>query len=106
MNRSDLVYEISKRTGHTPVEVGGVLDSLAEVMRECAADGTKLQIAGLLTQEVVERAARTGRNPRTGEAIEIPAQPSVKLTPGSTLKAAAKGDGKGDGKGDDKGGAR
>ena len=95
MNRSELVYEISKRTATTPNDVNdvnGVLDALGDLMRECAADGSKLPIAGLLTLERVERAARTGRNPRTGEAIEIPAQPSVKLTPGSTLKAAAKGE--------------
>ena len=92
MNRSELVYEISKRTATTPNDVNVVLDALGDLMRECAADGSKLQIAGLLTLERVERAARTGRNPRTGEAIEIPAQPSVKLTPGSTLKAAAKGE--------------
>ena len=92
MNRSELVYEISKRTATTPNDVNGVLEALGDLMRECAADGSKLPIAGLPTLERVERAARTGRNPRTGEAIEIPAQPSVKLTPGSTLKAAAKGE--------------
>ncbi|AKT51127.1 HU family DNA-binding protein [Arsenicicoccus sp. oral taxon 190] len=92
MNRSELVHEISRRTASTPSHVDGVLDALGDLMRECAASGGKLQIAGLLTLERVERAARTGRNPRTGETIQIPAQPAVKLTPGSTLKAAARGE--------------
>ena len=47
-----------------------------------------MKITGLMGIERVERAARTGRNPRTGEEIQIPAGYGVKLTVGSTLKKA------------------
>ena len=47
-----------------------------------------MKITGLFSAERVERAARTGRNPRTGEEIQIPAGFGVKLSAGSTLKKA------------------
>ena len=86
MNRSELVYEISKRTATTPNDVNGVLDALGDLMRECAADGSKLQIAGLLTLERVERAARTGRNPRTGEQVAVDAKKVPYFKPGKEMR--------------------
>ena len=52
------------------------------------AKGETVKITGLMGVERVERAARTGRNPRTGEEIKIPAGFGVKLSAGSKLKAA------------------
>jgi DNA-binding protein HU-beta len=68
-----------------------VLDALFEVFETSVSKGEKVSIPGWLAVERTERAARTGRNPQTGAAIEIPAGHSVKLTAGSKLKAAASG---------------
>jgi DNA-binding protein HU-beta len=66
-----------------------VLDALFEVFESSVAAGEKVSIPGWLAVERTERAARTGRNPQTGEEIQIPAGFGVKLTAGSKLKAAA-----------------
>ncbi|MDU4678914.1 MAG: HU family DNA-binding protein, partial [Cutibacterium granulosum] len=52
------------------------------------AKGEKVQLPGLFTAEAVERPARNGRNPRTGESMTIPAHKAVKISASSTLKKA------------------
>ncbi|WP_077489514.1 HU family DNA-binding protein [Sinomonas mesophila] len=90
-NRSELVAEVAGKTSLSQTAVNGVLDALFEVFETSVASGEKVSIPGWLAVERTERAARTGRNPQTGAAIEIPAGFSVKLTAGSKLKAAASG---------------
>ena len=90
-NRSELVAEVAGKTSLSQTAVNGVLDALFEVFESSVASGEKVSIPGWLAVERTERAARTGRNPQTGAAIEIPAGYSVKLTAGSKLKAAASG---------------
>ncbi|ASN53117.1 MULTISPECIES: HU family DNA-binding protein [Sinomonas] len=90
-NRSELVAEVAGKTSLSQTAVNGVLDALFEVFETSVANGEKVSIPGWLAVERTERAARTGRNPQTGAAIEIPAGYSVKLTAGSKLKAAASG---------------
>ena len=92
MNKGDLIEAIAKTSGESQATVGRVLDGFVETVKTSLQKGDSINLVGFGSFSVSERAARTGRNPRTGEAIEIPAQPSVKLTPGSTLKAAAKGE--------------
>ena len=60
---------------------------------EVAAGGDKVSIPGWLSFEQVTRAARMGRNPRTGESIHVPATKACKVSVGSKLKAAAKSGG-------------
>lgn len=90
-NRSDVVAEVAGKTSLSQAAVNGVLDALFEVFEASVSKGEKISIPGWLAVERTERAARTGRNPQTGAAIEIPAGHSVKLTAGSKLKAAASG---------------
>ena len=71
--------------------INGVLDAVFEVFVSQISQGEKVSIPGWLAVERTDRAARTGRNPQTGEAIQIPAGHSVKLTAGSKLKAAVTG---------------
>lgn len=87
-NRSELVAEVAEKAGTTQAAVNGVLDALFQVFEASVAQGEKITIPGWFSVERTERAARTGRNPQTGEAIEIPAGFGVKLTAGSKLKAA------------------
>ena len=91
MNRSDLASTIAQRTGVSVKDATAVIAGLNDVIIEAVGRGEKIQLPGLLTIERVERAARTGRNPQTGEEIEIPAGYAAKVTAGSKLKAAAKG---------------
>ncbi len=91
MNKSELVSELARRTSLTQKDAGAVLDAFLDAVVDGLAKGEKLTIPGYLTVERVERGARTGRNPQTGETFEIAATKAVKLSAGSKLKAAAKG---------------
>jgi DNA-binding protein HU-beta len=88
MNRSELVAAVAEKSGNSQVAVNGVLDAVFEVFATSIAEGEKITIPGWLAVERTDRAARTGRNPQTGETIQIAAGHSVKLTAGSKLKAA------------------
>ncbi|WP_129656618.1 HU family DNA-binding protein [Rothia halotolerans] len=88
-NRSELVAEVAEKSGMSQAAVNGVLDAVFQVFESSVAEGEKITIPGWLSVERTDRAARTGRNPQTGEAIEIPAGHGVKLSAGSKLKAAA-----------------
>lgn len=73
--------------------VGRVLAAASAVMLAVLTDESqsKVDLFGLGTLKVVQRAARTGRNPRTGAAVEIPAKRAAKFTPGKAVKEALKG---------------
>ena len=88
-NRSELVAEVAEKSGMSQAAVNGVRDAVFQVFESSVAEGEKITIPGWLSVERTDRAARTGRNPQTGEAIEIPAGHGVKLSAGSKLKAAA-----------------
>jgi DNA-binding protein HU-beta len=87
-NRSELVAAVAEKAGTSQTAVNGVLDALFDVFSTSVANGEKITIPGWLAVERTDRAARTGRNPQTGETIQIAAGHSVKLTAGSKLKAA------------------
>ena len=90
LNRSDLVAAIAAETGASQASVGATLDALFAVVSKNVADGTKVSIPGWIAFERTSRAARTGRNPQTGETIKIAASKGVKISAGSKLKAAVK----------------
>ncbi|MDN5557864.1 MAG: HU family DNA-binding protein [Ruaniaceae bacterium] len=88
VNRTDLVAAIAERASLTKVQADAALSALQEVLVDSLGKGEAVKVTGLLSVERVERAARTGRNPRTGEEIAIPAGYGVKITAGSNLKKA------------------
>jgi DNA-binding protein HU-beta len=90
LNRTELVQAVATETNQTQATVNGVLDALFSTLAKSVADGTKVTIPGWLAVEQTSRAARTGRNPQTGEPLEIAASKSVKISAGSKLKAAVK----------------
>ena len=92
MNRSELVAAIAARTQQPADAVDAVVHGLASVLVEAAANGTRVQIPGLLTMETTVRPARQGRNPATGQPMQIAEKRIPKLTAGSTLKRAASGE--------------
>lgn len=91
MNRTELVKAIAESSGVDSADVDAVLKSFQSVVSDGVAQGDKISIQGFLTFEQVDRAAREGRNPATGETLSIPASKAVKVTAGSALKNAAKG---------------
>lgn len=90
MNRTELVAAVAAESGQSQATVNGVLDALFSTVSSALADDTKVTIPGWLAVERTHRAARAGRNPQTGEAIQIQASRGVKVSAGSKLKAAAK----------------
>lgn len=88
VNRTDLVAAIAEKAGLNKTQADAALSALQEVLVESLGKGEAVKVTGLLSVERVERAARTGRNPRTGEEIAIPAGYGVKITAGSNLKKA------------------
>lgn len=87
-NRSELVAEVAEKAGTTQAAVNGVLDAMFQVFESSVSNGEKITIPVWMSVERTDRAARQGRNPQTGETIQIPAGHGVKLTAGSKLKAA------------------
>jgi nucleoid DNA-binding protein len=74
MTKQDIVEDISLRTGLTKKEVGEALELFLHQIGQSLADGQHLEIRGFGTFKVTERKARMARNPRTGEAVPVPAR--------------------------------
>ncbi|WP_168625942.1 MULTISPECIES: HU family DNA-binding protein [unclassified Cryobacterium] len=90
LNRTELVAAIAADTGQSQSAVNGVLDALFTTLAKSVGNDVKVTIPGWISVERTHRAARAGRNPSTGEAIQIAAGYGVKVSAGSKLKAAAK----------------
>jgi DNA-binding protein HU-beta len=90
LNKTELVAAVAAASGQSQAAVGGVLDAFFATVADTVAKGGKVSIPGWLAAERTATAARTGRNPQTGEEIKIKAGHRVKLTAGSKLKAAVK----------------
>ena len=90
LNRTELVAAVAAKSGQSQATVNGIVDALFDTLATSVAEGTKVSIPGWLAVERTRRAARTGRNPSTGETIQIAAGYGVKVSAGSKLKAAAK----------------
>jgi DNA-binding protein HU-beta len=91
LTRTDVVSSIAERANLTKAQSDAALAALQDVLVDALREGESVRIPGLVTVERAERAARTGRNPRTGEPLDIPAGYVVRLAAGSVLKAAVKG---------------
>ena len=91
MTKTELVDAIAEKTGVSKSDVAKALDGFYEVAAGVVGSSDeKISIPGFLSIERTHRSARTGRNPQTGETIQIPAGTGVKVSAGSKLKAAAK----------------
>lgn len=90
INRSDLVAALAAKANTSKTDADAILSAFSDVLMDAVSKGEKVQIPGILSVERVKRSARTGRNPSTGEALQIPEGWGVKVSAGSKLKAAAK----------------
>ena len=86
MNKSELVAAMAEKSSLSKKNCEIVLDAFFETIGNALKDGDKVRLTGFGTFEVKERAARTGRNPRTKESIVIPASKQPTFKPGKTLK--------------------
>ena len=86
MNKTELVAAIAEKTELTKKEAEKALKAFTDVIAEELAKGEKIQLVGFGTFEVSERAAREGRNPVTGETIQIAASKTPKFKAGKALK--------------------
>ena len=86
MNKSDLVAAMAKETQLAKKDVEAVLKSFIDVVSEELKKGEKVQLVGFGTFEVSKRAAREGRNPQTGETMQISASKAPKFKAGKALK--------------------
>ena len=90
MNRAELVDAIAEKTGSTAKDADRHLTALFDVVADVVGKkGDKITVPGYASFEKASRAARTGRNPQTGETIKIAASKTVKIKTGSKLKASA-----------------
>ena len=91
MNKSDLVKEIAFRADTTQVVAEKALQAALETIADSLAKGDKVTLVGFGTFSVKERQARTGRNPKTGAEIEIPASVHPHFKAGSELRGKVSG---------------
>lgn len=90
MTKKELVAAMAEKTEQTKKDTEVMLNALIDVVTEALTDGEEVAIAGLGKFEVRERAARSGRNPQTGEAIEIAACKVPAFKAAKALKDAVK----------------
>ena len=90
MNKSDLIDALRDATGTTRADAERATDAFITTIVGALKDEKQVSIAGLGIFEAKMRAGRTGRNPRTGEAIEIPAMRVPKFRAAKALKDAVK----------------
>ena len=86
MNKTELIAAITEKTGFTKKDAEKALNSVVDVITESLVKGEKVQIVGFGSFEVKARPARTARNPRTGEEIEIEASKAPVFKAGKALK--------------------
>ncbi|MFC5406814.1 HU family DNA-binding protein [Cohnella soli] len=90
MNKTDLINNISEKSGLTKKDVESVLNSFLGEVTDALAGGDKVQLIGFGTFETRSRSGRVGRNPQTGNSIEIPASKVPAFKAGNKLKDAVK----------------
>lgn len=90
MNKGELVAAMAESADVSQKDAGACLDAMFEVIAGEVSKGNEVSITGWLKVEKAKTSARTGRNPQTGEAIQVPAGTRTKVTAGSKLKAAGK----------------
>ena len=86
MNKTELVAAMAEQTNLSKKDAEAALKAFIDVVSEELKKGEKVQLVGFGTFEVSERAAREGRNPQTGETMEIKASKNPKFKAGKALK--------------------
>ena len=85
MNKADLVNSLAEKTGLTKTKSNEVIDTLVSVISGALSNGEKVTLVGFGTFTTSKRDARKGRNPKTGETVDIPSKRVAKFKAGSEL---------------------
>ena len=88
MNKTELVEALASKTDLSKAVAGRTVDALIEIITAKVAKKEDVQLIGFGTFKAAKRAARTGKNPRTGQALKIAATTVPRFTAGATFKAA------------------
>lgn len=86
MNKVDLIAKVAEETGLSKNDATRAVDSVFDIITKALKKGDEVRLVGFGTFSVSKRAASVGRNPRTGEQIEIPASKQPKFRAGKGLK--------------------
>ena len=92
MNKRELVQNVATETGLDQAAAESALGAMTVAIARALAEGEKVALPGFGTFEVRARAARSGRNPHTGEPLEIAASKGPAFKPATALKQAVLGD--------------
>jgi DNA-binding protein HU-beta len=87
MNRTELLEIIASKTDVSKASAGRMLDTLIDTIQTTVKKGDTVALVGFGTFKSAKRAARSGKNPRTGEKLKIAATTLPKFTPGAKFKA-------------------
>lgn len=91
MNRKELISTLAGKTGSSKADAERNVLALIEIIGGTLETGGKITLSGFGTFEVRKRAARNGRNPKTGQTLKIKASRVPAFRPGAALKAAING---------------
>jgi DNA-binding protein HU-beta len=86
MNKQDLVDQVAARTGHTKVDAAAAVDAVFNAIADALKSDDKVAVSGFGNFEARKVAERMARNPRTGQAVKVPAHRSAKFKPGKALR--------------------
>lgn len=88
VTRSDLVTDVSDKTGFRKSDIEAIVAAYEDATRRALAAGAAVYLHGFGTFDVRLRDARVGRNPRTGESVDLPATATAKFRPSKPLREA------------------
>jgi DNA-binding protein HU-beta len=92
MRKQDLIHAVAQQTSQPESQVSKTVNAVFHQIQDSLAQGEEVAISGFGAFRVVERSARQGRSPRTGEPMTIGARKSPTFRPGAQLKRAVGGD--------------
>lgn len=85
MNKAELINKVSEKSGLTKTKTAEVIEALVETIQGTLSEGEKITLVGFGSFDVSKRDARKGRNPKTGESIDIAAKTVVRFRSGKEL---------------------
>jgi len=86
MNKAKLIEEVSDETGLTKENIRNIINATTKTIKNALSNGEKVTLVDFGTFQVIKKKARRGRNPQTGEEIQIPAKKVPKFVPGKGLR--------------------
>ena len=88
MNKADMIDKMAAAAGITKTQAAAAVEAMVSGISSALKKGNRVTVVGFGSFTTAQRAARTGRNPKTGKPIQIPARRVAKFTPGLELKQA------------------